>query len=428
MTFTIEHLAPVDQVAVGVLFRKGRVLRNTSSNWEWGISMAHRVRRESYGVVYTEEEQFKDTYGGEPGSVFIECMRIVPEDLAQTTVVVFSHPIGGGSFLPIMSQLARVGLHVLFVNTRYRGNDTALIMEKCLLDLSAGIKDAQRRFGYEKVILGGWSGGGSLSLFYQEQAEHPSIVDTPAGDPVNVASAGLIPADGIMLIAAHVSRSVTMTEWIDPSITDELDPSRRDLQLDLYDASNPNQPPYGEDFLQAYRAAQIERNRKITTWVRDKLAALISEEGSAAEFGFVVHGTMADPRWLDPTLDPNDRVPGTCYLGDPRTVNMGPVGLARFCTLRSWLSQWSYDESRAHGERNGANTSVPTLVIGNSADNACAPSHTQRLFDAIPHDNKQLVAIKGASHYYSGQPEKCQEAATTCHEWLTGQDLLGMSP
>ena len=35
---------------------------------------------------------------------------------------------------------------------------------------------------------------------------------------------------------------------------------------------------------------------------------------------------MADPRWLDPTVDPNDRTPGTCYLGDPRVVNMSPVG------------------------------------------------------------------------------------------------------
>ncbi len=65
------------------------------------------------------------------------------------------------------------------------------------------------------------------------------------------------------------------------------------------------------------------------------------------EFAFVVHGTMADPRWLDPTVDPNERTPGTCYLGDPQVVNMSPVGLARFCTLRSWLSQWSYDDAGA---------------------------------------------------------------------------------
>ena len=37
---------------------------------------------------------------------------------------------------------------------------------------------------------------------------------------------------------------------------------------------------------------------------------------------------------LDPTVDPNERTPGTCYLGDPRVVNNSPIGLARFCTHR----------------------------------------------------------------------------------------------
>ncbi|MEZ5559398.1 MAG: hypothetical protein R3E86_12760 [Pseudomonadales bacterium] len=386
--------------------------------------MSYRVVRESYGVVYREQAQFKDTYGGEPGTVFIECMRILPEGVSSATLLVFSHPIGGGSFLPIMGQLARAGLHVLFVNTRYRGNDSALIMEKCLLDLGAGIRDARQRFGYEKIVLGGWSGGGSLSLFYQEQAERPDIEFTPAGDPVGIREADLPPADGIVLMAAHVSRSVTLTEWLDPSILDELDPRRRDQALNLYDPKNPNQPPYDEAYLVRFRAAQIERNRRITAWVEARLPERIAEDGPGAELGFVVHGTMADPRWLDPSVDPNDREPGTCYLGDPRIVNMGPVGLARFCTLRSWLSQWSYDRSRAHGERNAANVGCPALVIGNTADNACTPSHTLRLFDAIGHSNKRRVDIQGATHYYSGQSEKAQEAVTACREWLLEQALL----
>lgn len=58
-----------------------------------------------------------------------------------------------------MAALASRGHHVLYVNTRYRGNDTALILEKCVLDLGAGIRDAKKRFGYERFVLGGWSGG-----------------------------------------------------------------------------------------------------------------------------------------------------------------------------------------------------------------------------------------------------------------------------
>jgi hypothetical protein len=50
---------------------------------------------------------------------------------------------------------------------------------------------------------------------------------------------------------------------------------------------------------------------------------------------------MAAPCWLDLAVDPNDRAPGRCYLGDPRLINDSPGGLGRFTTLRSWLSQWS---------------------------------------------------------------------------------------
>jgi hypothetical protein len=238
-------------------------------------------------------------------------------------------------------------------------------MEKCVADLGAGIRDLKQRFGYEKVVLGGWSGGGSQALFYQEQAERATVEQTPAGEPPDLTQEDLPIGDALFLVAAHVSRSATLTEWMDASIVDESEPDRRDPELDLYDAKNPNQPPYDDAFLERYRMAQVERNRRITRWVRDKLDVLREEGRGNEEFGFTVHGTMADPRWLDPAVDPNGRPPGTCYLGDPRLVNNGPVGLARFCTLRSWLSQWSLDESNAHGERNGRNTHVPTLVVGN---------------------------------------------------------------
>ncbi len=363
----------------------------------------HRVEREPYMVVFREQASFKDTYGGEEGWAFIEAMRIAPVEIASKTCIVFSHPIGGGSFLPIMTALAREGHHVIYCNTRYRGNDTALIMEKCVVDLAACIRDLGTRFGYKRVVLGGWSGGGSLALFYQEQAERPTLTETPAGDPPDLTAETLPPGDAIFLVAAHVSRSATLTEWMDPSILDESDPDRRDPELDIYDPQNPNQPPYSAEYLERFRAAQIERNRRITASVETRLEAFKAAGRTGEEYAFVVHGTMADPRWLDPAIDPNGRTPGRCYLGDPRLVNNGPVGLARFTTLRSWLSPWSLDKSRAHGERNAAGTSVPTLVVGNGADDACTPSHTHRLFEAIPHERKEIHEIAGASHYYLGQ-------------------------
>jgi len=371
--------------------------------------------REPYGFVHADGSALKDVYGGPAGQVFIECMRIRPRSADARSVILFSHPIGGGSFLPLVTALAAAGQHVIYCNPRYRGNDTALIMEKCLLDLGACITDLKRRFGYERVILGGWSGGGSLALFYQEQAVQPTITHTPAGDAVDLVAAHLPPADAVMLLAAHVSRSVTLTEWLDPSILDEDRPFDRDPALNLFDPANPHQPPYDAEYIATYRAAQIARNRRITARVREALAALGDPR---SERCFCVQGTMADPRWLDPAQDPSDRKPYTCYLGDPRLANDGPVGLARFTTLRSWLSQWSLDESRANGLGNAANVNCPALVINNTADLACTPSHGRRLFAALTTADKQYHDIAGADHYYIERPDLLPQVAKIMMGWM----------
>jgi len=137
---------------------------------------------------------------------------------------------------PIWSSLRSEGPAKTGIGVR-----SGLIIEKVAIDMGAWIKDARSR-GYEKVILVGWSGGGSLSLFYQAKAATPSVTATLAGDPVDLTWAGLEPADGVIFIAAHLSRAETLTEWLDPSVTDELDPDRRALEFDIYNSTCPNQP------------------------------------------------------------------------------------------------------------------------------------------------------------------------------------------
>ncbi|WP_313675571.1 alpha/beta fold hydrolase [Mycolicibacterium sp.] len=373
-----------------------------------------KYQRTPYLVAFQNTSGVRDVYGGIAEIVVLECYQLIPETPSDT-VLVFMHPIGGGAYLPMVNALARAGHHVIYAGSRYRGTDSNLIMEKVVEDLGEVITDAKTRLGYSKVVLAGWSGGGSLSLFYQQQADYQQqapIVDMP-------------PADGIMLLAAHISRHGTLTEWLDASILDESDPTQRDPNLDLYYPDNPNQPPYTDEFLQRYRQAQIDRNRRITHWVKGKLDELEAQGRGDEEFCFVVHGTMADPRWLDPAVDPNDREPGTCYLGDPRVVNNSPIGLARFCSLRSWLSQWSYDDARADGIACGRDVTVPTLVIGNLADDACTPSHTRRLFDAIGTQDKEMHEIARANHYYSGpdQRETLAQAVGVITDWLARHDF-----
>ena len=372
----------------------------------------HRVRREAFGIGYAEQAEFKDTYGGVEGFVFLEAYRIVPEGVPSDTVLLFMHPVGGGAYLPMVTQLAREGNHVIYCNSRYRGGDAALIMEKVVLDMAAAVKHAREKLGYAKVVLAGWSGGGSLSLYYQQQATAPSVTAPPGGGMPDLTKEELPPADAMLLLAAHPSRHQVLVDCMDASILDEADPSRRDAELDLYHPVNA--PPYGAEFLARYRAAQAERNRRITADVKTRLEELRDAGRPHDEWAFVVHGTMADPR-----------VFGTSFLGDPRVVNMSPIGLARFSTLRSWLSQWSLDDANADGPRAAADVTVPALVIANSADNICTPAYADALYDALASEDKERLTIAGANHYYIGPDQKplLQQAAAACTAWLGDRGL-----
>ena len=387
--------------------------------------MRHDVEEIPYPLVYAEQADFKDTYGGPEGIVVCESYLLRPRGVPSDTVLVFMHPVGGGAYLPMVRRLARDGHHVIYCNSRYR-SDVALIMEKVVLDLGAAVRDAKERLGYDKVVLAGWSGGGSLSLYYQEQAERPTVTSPPGGGAPDLTTAGLIPADAVVLIAAHPSRHGVLTESLDPSIIDEGDPDVRDAELDLY-AADRRPPPYDRVWLERYRDAQVERNRRITRWVHAELDRLHEQGRPHDERGFVVHGTMADPAVLDVTIDPNGRVAGESYLGDPRIVNNGPVGLARFCTLRSWLSQWSHDDALADGLRCAAAITVPTLVIYNGADNVCYPQLAISMYDAIGHDDRALHCIEGANHYYIGPDQNplLKQAAGVVGDWLGDHGLAG---
>ena len=389
---------------------------------------ATSVHAEWVHLAYEERSAFTETYGfaGNQGKVNLEGIRLRPEGLVPSdTLLVFMHPASTLQLLPVPRAMAAAGAHVLCAASRYQRNDTALIMEKVLLDLGAYIRHAREVWRYRHVVLVGWSGGGSLAVTYQTQAERPTITHTPAGDPVDIAGAGLLPADAVVFQAAHLSRGHLLADSLDPSVRNELDPDYRDPGLDLYDPENPNQPPYGPEFIARYRAAQLARMRRITAWARDKLAGLQARKGAEMERGFIVHRTLADPRFLDPALDPNDRRPRWCYLGHPETVNSGPVGLARFTTLRSWLSQWSLDDSCANGLACAAGLRAPLLVIENSADDAVPQNHPRLLYEAAASADKTFHVVRGATHYYAGQPELLAQAAQRIRHWLGERGLQG---
>jgi hypothetical protein len=115
----------------------------------------------------------------------------------------------------------------------------------------------------------------------------------------------------------------------------------------------------------------------------------------------VIYRTLADPRYLDPTIDPSPRPLGSVFSfgRDPIAGNYGE-GLARAMSARGWLSTWSGLSSNAALERTLPAVRVPALVVAALADTDIYPSECRRQLAALGSDDKEYYEQDGADHYF----------------------------
>lgn len=326
------------------------------------------------------------------------------------TVFVFVHPSSNFMAHYALETMASLGVDAVGMSTRYIGNEATLLLEDCVVDIGSVLRHL-RGLGYARIVLVGNSGGGGLVALYQNQAEHADITEAPGGGGPDLTRADLPPADALVMLMAHPGRNTVLTEKLDPAIRSEHDPFDRDPSLDMFDPANG--PPYSPEFLARYRAAQRARNDRITDYALERLAFLKTHAGGKVhDLPFVVHGTMADPRNLDLTLEPSDRK-ATTQWGEPYVANLIPATLGHYTSLRSWLSQWSLRCSNGNGPARLAGVSVPVQVIYGTADPGCYPSYARALHEGVPHANKALTPIPGGGHYLDGQPEQKRLACET---------------
>src|SRR5262245_59621792 len=290
-------------------------------------------------------------------------------------------------------------------------------MERCIQDLGAGVAFLRAQ-GYRKVVLIGNSGGGSLAAFYQSQAEKLTIRTTPDGRPIDLAPEDLPRADGLAFCAAHPGRAQVLTDWLDPSVTDEADQLSTDPALDMFNPKNG--PPFDRDWLKRYRAAQRARNERITDRALERLRGFDADPDpeKPKDAPFLVFRTSADPRFTDLSLDPSDRKAGTTR-GSARAANNGVMHTGRICSLRSWLSQWSVRLSRADGPKCLERTSVPVLSVTYSADPVVFPSQVGE-YTAAARGRATAHMLKGATHHLHGQPQLIEDLAGLLVEWAKG--------
>lgn len=312
----------------------------------------------------------------------------------------------------LATRLAALGYGFLGWNTRFRGAEQFFTLDNALVDIGVGVRWLREEAGVETVVLMANCGGGSLMGAYQAQAT-AGVLRPLLDRPVPEAALDLSPADLYVSLNAHPGRPEVLTNWFDPSLTDENDPASVDPTLDMYDPDNG--PPYTADFVERYRAAQVARNRRITAWALEELERLRGQ--GLYDRLFSMSRTWADLRFLDGTIDPSERQVGTCYAGDPRFANYSPFGIGSSNTIRTWLSMWSLEHSQCRGAPNLAHVTVPSLVIQSTADTGVFPSDAQSIFDGLATDDKMLEWVAG-DHYLQDPSDARDAVAGLINDWV----------
>lgn len=354
-----------------------------------------------------------------PDGALVRGILWTPPHGSWKTAVILSHPRGDFSVHYACPLLAAAGYAVLGFSTRYLNNDIDCLHEACIVDVQAAHQFMLSR-GAESVVLLGNSGGGSLMA---------------------MANAQLGIGDGWIGMAAHPGEGMFMLQVIDPSVADESDPFSTIAELDMYNPDNgwrpwPEPCSYDTEWLASYRAAQVARVARIDTIAKQSIADAesagtrlrsVDKTADAATWRdlrarrvfakyLVINRTLADPAYLDLSIDPDDRPMGSLFaFPDPFEANYGRGGLARTMTARGWLSTWSGLSSHAKLADTMPEVTVPTLLVHPTADTEIRLWQAKEIVEASGADDRTYVEMKGAPHYLEGHRVEAMEIVT---DWL----------
>jgi hypothetical protein len=354
----------------------------------------------------------------------------------ERTAVLVMHPRANFSHHYVVPGLLEAGCAVLCVNSRWLNNDTTLLHEVVLLDVAAAM--AALRDRYDRVVLLGNSGGGSLLTFYVHQAHAPTgqrLADTAAGDSFDLNRFDLPPADAMVYLAAHTGEGHYLLHAIDASVTEEADPLSCDPALDPYDPANgfvepPGETRYGPEFLELYRAAQDARVERLDAVARERVErrrsarerwsttrATADRRASIVTEFLAVYRTDADPRAVDLSLDPSARAYGSLWGVRPDWINYGAVGFGRVVSPEAWLSTWSGLSSRASIEHTGSGMALPALVVAYSGDQGIFPSDTELIASSLAATTVDRAEVD-ADHYGFPAENGRDTAVGIVAEWV----------
>lgn len=380
-------------------------------------------------------------YRGElPANTLVEPVQLKAADFRDSTGIFYApksqprpkigvlaiHPRVDFSRHYCAPHLVSAGMAYLGLNSRCLNNDATAVHEQLIFDVNAGVQFLREVKGAETVVLFGNSGGGSLSAFFQAQAQLPQserLQTTPAGAPTHLDKLELFPADAFIAVSAHKGQGAVLNDCIDPSVVDESDPLVFDSELDMYDQANgfkpaPEPSRYSAEFVKRYRKAQLARVQRLDAAARnfiddaqqhekqyesdqspDFMAHHYTGRRGALERLMVIYRTMANLHYVDHSLDPSQREYGSLLSERPDLMNMQYMGFARVVTPAAWLSTWSGLSSNANLVTNIARLTVPVLVCNAMRDVEIYPADCDVIWNAVTVADKTRHDFD-AKHYF----------------------------
>ncbi len=162
-------------------------------------------------------------------------------EASRARCVILAHPRADFAQHYSIPFWVDAGFAAFAQNTRYLNNDSMMIHENLLLDLAAGIRFLREEQGFERIVMIGNSGGGSLFSYYDAEARKTGgsrVAAPPGGGPPDLNKFEMPTADGLILLAAHPGQGRVLMVSLDAAVADENDPFVSDAALDMYDERN----------------------------------------------------------------------------------------------------------------------------------------------------------------------------------------------
>jgi pimeloyl-ACP methyl ester carboxylesterase len=415
------------------------------------------------------EMQYRRAPSGAPTkSTFIQlgnnanAVLVEPVTLNEKSriVVIRTHPEHINNLTANGAPLTNYGYRVMSVN--YYGREQ--LYYEFIPPLAAAIKAARAIPGVEKVVLMGFSSGGSETTSYEDVAENGPKACQEPNRILKCDGKGLdnLPkADGLMLIESAAGA---------PERTDALNPAvgLHDWkvihpELDMFSPKNGYDPAthsahYSDEFLKKYFAAQAAKSTALIEEAQARLDKIQKGEGDFKDDEpFVVTGStlgingsralLADTRLMNhvhaPHLllkaDGTNVVEKYAEVMDPDASAQDNGNLwsnTQNTTVKTYLSfqglrvspdyhmtednivgvDWRSTPNSIEGNVQGIH--VPTLIVSGT----CAPHivYQEIAYDLSAATDKDIVGVEGANHGLTACKPQYGDTSKRAYDYVDG--------